>query len=242
MVTRMELVAVGADGARCGWAVAALRADGATRLSLLADVGEIARLRGGATVAIDVPIGLPSSAGSRRCDEQARERLGRRASCVFNPPARYLLAAAGDYGAIRALVARERARDPAAKGLSAQAAGIARKVAEVDAFVLAHPASEAWLFECHPEVSFLECNGGTALAGKRSTAGVEHRLDLVRRAFPDAEAQLAAVTWPRKVVELSDLLDAYAALATAVRCARGEHTTLGDGERDEAGVIMRIAV
>jgi predicted RNase H-like nuclease len=89
----------------------------------------------------------------------------------------------------------------------------------------------------------LELNGGTALAaGKRSTAGVAHRLELVRRAFPDAEAQLAAVTWPRKIVELSDLLDAYAALATAVRCARGEHTTLGDGERDEAGVIMRMAI
>jgi predicted RNase H-like nuclease len=239
----MELVALGADGAPGGWAVAAFRADGATRVSLLADVGEIAGLRGGATVAIDVPIGLPFSAGSRRCDELARERLGRRASCVFTPPARYLLAAAGDYEAIRALVAQERGRDPAAKGLSAQAAGITRKVAEVDAFVLAHPDSEAWLFECHPEVSFLELNGGRTLAaGKRSRAGVEHRLDLVRRAFPDADAQLAAVTWPRRVVELSDLLDAYAALATAVRCARGEHTTLGDGDRDEAGVIMRMAI
>jgi predicted RNase H-like nuclease len=92
-----RLVAVGADGARGGWAVACLYESG-TRVTLLRDVGEIARLRAGsgAPVAIDIPIGLLDSVDFRPCDVAGRRLLGRRASTVFAPPARYQLAAAGD--------------------------------------------------------------------------------------------------------------------------------------------------
>lgn len=42
---------------------------------------------------------------------------------------------------------------------------------------------------------------------------------------------------------LSDVLGAYAALATALICARQEQEELGDGERDpETGIPMRMAV
>lgn len=234
--------AIGVDGARGGWAMACLAADGSTRLALAADIAEVARRRGRATVAIDVPIGLPDSVDFRPCDAEARTLLGRRASCVFTPPARYLLPAAGDYGAMRALVADRRRHDPAAKGLSAQAAGIARKVAEVDRFARERPCSEAWLFECHPELSFRALGGGAPLAPKRSPAGRAHRSALVGQAFPDALERLAAAGWPIRDVAPADLLDAYAALTTAVRCARGEHRELGGGERDAAGVLMRMAI
>ena len=89
------------------------------------------------------------SVAYRPCDVRARELLGARRSTVFAPPARYMLPAAGDYEAIRKPVGAERETNPAAKGLSAQAAGITAKVAEVDAWVRAHPDSERWLFECH---------------------------------------------------------------------------------------------
>jgi predicted RNase H-like nuclease len=261
-----RLVAVGVDGARGGWAVACLYEDG-TRLMLLGDIGEIADVRAGtgAPVAIDIPIGLLDSVGFRPCDVAARRLLGRRASTVFAPPARYMLAAAGDYGAIRALVADERQRNPAAKGLSAQSAGIAPKVREVDEWVRAHPDSERWLFECHPELSFVALNGGAPpSASKRSPAGAQERLRLVRAAFPDAEAQLAAARRPATSAERAparrpaasagratarrpaasvgraDWLDAYAALHSAAAIARGEHAALGVGALDSEGVPMRI--
>ena len=80
------------------------------------------------------------------------------------------------------------------------------------------------------------------VADKRSTAGVMRRLALVRHKVADAEEQLAAATWSSKQAELPDLLDAYAALSTALRCGRGEHHELGDGERDAQGVSMRMAI
>src|ERR1700742_1522303 len=122
------LVAVGADGARGGWAIACLYADALRRddatvwksgVQLQDDVSAVARFReeadGGAVVAIDVPIGLLDSVGFRPCDSAARELLRARANAVFAPPARYMLPAAGDYAAIRLLVDHERKRNPAAK-------------------------------------------------------------------------------------------------------------------------------
>jgi predicted RNase H-like nuclease len=248
---------MGVDGAPAGWVAACLFADAAephratiwqTRLALFADVAELAAFRaragGSAAVAIDVPIGLPDCVGFRACDRAARELLKpRRASTVFAPPARYLLGAAGDYPAIRRLVQERRLSFPTAKGLSAQAAGIVPKVAEVDRFVREHLQAEAWLWECHPELSFRALDGGIPLgAHKRSIAGQRARRQLVRARFGDVEEQLARAPWGRRAVAVADMLDAYAALSTAVRCARAEHEKLGDGGRDAAGIPMRMAV
>lgn len=251
----MPLIAIGVDGAPAGWAAACLYADAPrredaivweTRLNLVADVDALAALRadagGSAAVAIDVPIGLLDSVEFRACDVAARKLLKARANAVFAPPARYMLDAAGDYAAIRALVEQHRLSNPGAKSLSAQAAGIAPKVAQVDAFMREHPEVETWMWECHPEVSLLALNDGAPLpADKRSAAGLVRRLQLVREQFPDAEQRLAAAPWPGRELALSDALDAYAALSTAVVCALGQHEELGDGERDSAGVLMRMA-
>jgi predicted RNase H-like nuclease len=236
-----RLIAVGADGARGGWAVACLYAFG-TRLRLARTVDEIARIRAGngAPVAIDIPIGLPEADGCRPCDADARRLLGRRASTVFTAPARYLLAAAGDYAAMRALVAGERLRNPAARGVSAQAAGIAGRIREVDDWVRADPDSEQWLFECHPELCFLALDGGASLQPKRSRAGARRRLELVVGEFPDAEARIAAAPAPRGRASVADWLDAYATLTAARAITRREYTTLGGGARDAHGLPMRI--
>lgn len=250
------LLAVGVDGAPAGWVAALLYASALrredttvwhTRLQLLPNIDALATLRvnagSQAAMAIDVPIGLLDTVDFRPCDVAARTLLKARANAVFASPARYMLEASGDYAAIRRLVEQLRLTNPAAKGLSAQAAGIAPKIAEVDTFVRAHPESEAWLFECHPELSFLRLNDGLPLAAdKRSSAGLIRRLQLVRQQFPDAEVQLASAPWPGKQVTASDALDAYAALSTAVVCALGEHDELGNGERDSAGVRMRMAL
>lgn len=248
-----ELIAIGADGARGGWIAACLYRAGSnpetgksTRLELCRDIEELARLRAtaddSAAMAIDVPIGLPDTVKPRVCDEQARARLGKRWTTVFAPPARYMLSAAGDYGRIRELVGLERERDPSAKGLSAQAAGLTPKIAEVDAFVRARRDSEIWLWECHPELSFRALNGGVPCGTKHHAAGVVERMRLLRTEFPDFEQRLADSSWSSKEVTLTDMLDAYAALFTAARCLQSQHEELGDGERDAADLPMRMAV
>jgi predicted RNase H-like nuclease len=246
------LLAIGVDGARSGWAAACLYADSVhdedasrqTRLHLLPTIQDVAAFReaagGAAPVAIDVPIGLLDSVDYRPCDLEARGLLGDRRNSVFAPPARYMLAVADDYDAICRLVDRERETNPAAKGLSPYAAGITPKVAEVDDWVRAHRDSEEWLFECHPELCFQALADGAVPPPKASAAGLMQRLRLVRAVFPDAEDQLAGARWPAKHAALSDLLDAYAALAAAVRCARGDHEELGNGERDSQDLIMRM--
>jgi predicted RNase H-like nuclease len=249
------LVAIGVDGAPGGWVAASLYANSLhdedaagwqSRLQLFPTVRDLAVFRNAAgsnaAVTIDVPIGLLASVDFRPCDIQARELLGQRRNSVFAPPARYMLAVADDYDAICRLVDKERETNPAAKGLSPYAAGITPKVKEVDDWVRAHRESEAWLFECHPELCFQALAKGAVLAPKTSAAGLMGRLRLVRAVFSDAEDQLRAAEWPAKQVGLSDLLDAYGALASAVHCARGHQEVLGDGERDDEELVMRMVL
>jgi predicted RNase H-like nuclease len=256
---KARLVAIGADGAPSGWVAACLYADAKrpttasvwqTRVRLCANVAELAELReqggGEATVAIDVPIGLPDTAGYRACDLKAREILKQvgRASSVFAPPARYMLEAAGDYSAIRALVEEERKRNPAAHGISSQSAALAPKIKQVDVWVRTRPGCHEWLVECHPELSWYALSGGERLLDKRSGSGLVRRLQLLRELFPDAEERIAAAPWPGKQAALSDLLDAYAALSSALAFARSpdEYEELGEGEPDSEGLPMRMVM
>lgn len=247
------LVAMGVDGARGGWAAACLYAHSLhdedasawqTRLQLFPAVDQVVAFREAAgsraAVTIDVPIGLLPSVDYRPCDVAARQLLGDRRNSVFAPPARYMLAVAEDYDAICRLVDKERETNPAAKGLSPYAAGITPKVKEVDDWVRAHRESEEWLFECHPELCFQALAEGGMPRPKASAAGLMERLRLVRAVFHDAEDQVAAAEWPAKQAGLSDLLDAYAALASALQCARGHQEELGNGERDAEGLVMRM--
>jgi predicted RNase H-like nuclease len=215
-----EVVAVGADGAPGTWACARRHADGSTSLAL----EPMAAVPRAPVVALDVPIGLLEEQGPRPCDVAARAMLGTRASSVFAPPARPLLAL-GTYAEMRAALAR--AGGPS---VSAQAAALVPRIAAVDAFVLADPAVHAWLFESHPELVFHRLAG--PLPPKRAAAGLVGRLRAVRRAFPDAEERLAGAPAGGA---LDDWLDAYACLVAAARPA-GQ---LG-GERDARGVPMRM--
>jgi predicted RNase H-like nuclease len=258
-------VAIGADGITGGWAVAACRvergawararaarevpAPSARRVELhrAESVESIVELRqgGGAVVALDIPLGLPEQGGARPCDEEARRHLGKGASSVFNPPARYLFPTLAKEGSkdrwreAQRLVKERRREHPEAAlvGVNRQTLGILDKVAEADSYLCAHPEAQAWLLECHPEVSFLRLNGGERLASKSKARGALDRLALIEREFPLAES-----------TPLADLLDAHAALWTALRVAARaidpERDALGrgpDGSCPRAdGLLMRI--
>src|SRR5581483_7059520 len=237
-------VAIGADGVPGGWIAAACHAGEAAwgkarssrrlpppgkrrvELHLCRKVGEIAELRAAseAIVAIDVPIGLPEHGGARPCDTEARRLLGKLASSVFNPPARYLFPALDKAtGEERWQEAQRLVREQQAKyggepivAVSRQAVGILEKVRDADTYLRRHPDAEDWLIECHPEVSFLRMNGGEPLAPKAKAKGALQRLALVEREFPGTtraleERELAEHVPLAERVPLADLLDAHAA-------------------------------
>ena len=171
-------------------------------------------------IAVDIPIGLPAR-GARRCDVEARQRLGPRRSSVFPAPVRAVL------GSVTWQEASTRSRAVDGRGLSHQVFNLLPKIDEVDG--LLSPSLQARVVEAHPELCFASIAGDPLLDSKRTAAG-----QAVRRAL------LGVVPAPRPGAAADDVLDAHAAFWTARRVARGAEERLGDGERDGRGLRMEI--
>jgi predicted RNase H-like nuclease len=243
----METLAIGLDGAPKGWAAAILRGasvsgkqDWRTELCLIGKIGDVDEPTGqgeDVAIAIDIPIGLPDATEPRACDLEARARLKSRRSSVFVAPGRDLLEL-NTYEEVREAVAEAKTKNPNAKGLSRQGWGLAQKIREVDEWMQNGKSGEH-AFECHPELTF-QALGGAALAPKRTAAGALKRLSIVEGTFPDARDAL--LEFGASGADLTDALDAYIALATAVRFRREESEELGDGTRDRWGLPMRMVI
>jgi len=196
---------VGVDGCRAGW-IASCR--GQERV--FATFREVLSSHRGATLAVDVPIGLAD--GDRACDKAARARLGPRRASVFPPPSRAQLAAT---------------RRPSNMG--AQAWNLVPRIREVDALMT--PRLQRRVFEAHPELAFAAFAGAPMPHAKRTPAGARERV----RALGLAGARPAV---PRGA-KLDDVLDAKALALQARRIAMGVATRLG-GEKDARGLRMEI--
>jgi predicted RNase H-like nuclease len=185
-------------------------------------------------LAIDVPIGLLES-GARRCDVEARKRLGPRASSVFPAPIRPLLPAATWE---EACSIRERIEG---RRISKQTWAIVPKIAEVDRALRGSPARRSRVREVHPEVCFRAWRGEPMPHAKKHPLGRAARRALVDGCF-GADAFLEVRGRHRKAdVADDDILDAFAALWTAERIARGEAATLPEHPpRDAHGLPMEI--
>jgi predicted RNase H-like nuclease len=182
-----------------------------------------------ATLAIDIPIGLPDH--PRACDIAARERLGwPRRNSAFSPPCRAALAAKnhGDASAINRRITN--------RGLSQQAWGIAPKIKQVDDAIT--PKCQPWAFEVHPEICFWALAGEHPMLNRKKTAdGVNERLKLLRREFPDIERHLS--NRPSGIAK-DDLLDAAVAAWTAMRFYERKAATVCEPERDARGLLATI--
>ena len=218
----------GIDGCRGGWLAATVDATTGVAWTWTRDVAALLHDPTVDAVAIDIPIGLPD-AGTRACDREARALLGRRGVSVFAAPVRPVLDCSS-YGDARVLLAA--AGGPS---MSAQAWGIVAAVRAVDDAV--SPADEDRVVEAHPELAFARMNGGAALPGKRTTAGVATRLRLLSTWRDDVLDALAEAP-PES--GLDDALDALACAWVAQRWAAGAGVVLGDGARDRHGLVMRI--
>jgi predicted RNase H-like nuclease len=238
------LLGIGADGARGGWlaALAYGTADGSgerVELRLVPTFADLVALRdGGVPVAVDVPMGVLDVVDLRECDRRARELLKHRAGTVFAAPSRALLQAV-TYADARQLIEQAKVHDPAVKGLSAQAFGIAPKMREADEYLQAHPDAQAWLFECHPELSFRSLAEGKVLGDKKSVGGHAERLWLLTERFPGVLDALVGFGHGSRQADMTDALDALVALDTALHVSAGDYEELG-GETDATGLIMRM--
>ena len=100
----------------------------------------------------------------------------------------------------------------------------------------------ARVHEVHPELSFMLMNGGAPMPfGKKSAEGRRDRERLIDRVFPHAFRAVRA-RHARAEAKDDDILDAFAALWSADRIARGlaRHFPEGEPARDASGLPMVI--
>lgn len=220
------MAVLGVDACKAGWVGVRIDGSGPPVAFCRHGIADLVEAAGAVNVvAIDIPIGLPS-AGSRLADGAARAVVGRRSSSVFTTPPRAALEAATyEEAAIRC-------RQLTGGGLSKQSFALARKVLEVDGWIV---DASVPVVEVHPEVSFAVL-AGAALAEPKSTwAGFMLRRRLLAGAGIVLGGHLGLAG---RRVGPDDVLDAAVAAWTAGRVALGEHVSfpdppelLGDGRR-----------
>lgn len=229
---------VGVDGCKAGWLA-------------VADLGENLDVRVHTTIEellhtwssshrvfIDIPIGLPHRGlTSRQCDQAARKAIGPRASSVFTPPSR-AAAFAASYSE-----AKTNNEAEVGRSLSAQAWGICKKIAEVDAALISNPAWRDRVYEVHPEVCFWALGGcQPMLHAKKDMQGRDARMALLQKFEPRTQALFDATMkrYPRSVVQADDILDALVALVTARSDGLHLKSLPAEPEFDRQGLPMRM--
>lgn len=232
------VVSVGVDGCRAGWIAVSYTDTGlsyrlhASFTELLASWGEAGR------ILVDIPIGLPwRECQSRPCDQQARQLLGPRASCVFSPPSRRASRAA-DIEQARAWNL-----DEVGRSLSAQAWGICKKIVEVDQLLLADRSANRKILEVHPEVCFWALNSGKPVQYRKSKSeGIMERLAILLDWEPEAEAllQRALRETRRRDVQADDVLDALVAYVSGCAAAGELRRLVGVPAADDEGLPMQM--
>jgi len=228
-------VLAGVDGCKAGWVAVHREPDTPPSVSVFPTFQALLDALPEATIAVDMPIGLPdfSSRGGRGPEALVRPLLGARQSSVFAIPSRAALyAGTSDFTTVEAWYAAHRRASAVAmatsdppRGVSIQAFGIFAKIREIDALLIARPDLRGRVFESHPEVAFCRLNGGIAMAlpkrvkGAVNPAGMEERKALLCRhgyekSFLDRP--------PPKGAASDDFLDAAAMMLIAGRIANGE--------------------
>lgn len=218
----MERV-IGVDACKLGWVGFTSDSRGYLGLTLSELVALADRDGHVAVVAIDIPIGLPTT-GPRQADLLARSLVGKRASSVFPTPVRAALSAATHSEATAINLAAT------GKGLSQQAYALRHRILEVDAW--ARSAGRTSI-EVHPELCFAFMAHHPLDHPKSTWAGVEERRRLLTKAglVPPPDLGRAG-----EKAGVDDVLDAAAACWTAIRHGHGSAVphpappeTFGDG-------------
>lgn len=177
-------------------------------------------------IVVNAPIGYVEKPGmgARTCEREARKLLGRRASAIHRSPTRAALEEDGAW---------------AGDHLDAVSAMLLPRYREVAAQM--SPFRQRVVYEGHPELSFFQLNGDTALRySKKTESGRGERREILMSKIPGVskilDAELESV--PRK-----HLLDAAALLWTARRVfGHAARRLPSDAEWDSEGLRMEIVL
>jgi predicted RNase H-like nuclease len=219
----------GADGYRKRWIAAIDEGGGATRIELVDTVAELIGSQQLELLLIDVPIGL-MDAGPRQADVRARRMIGPRRSSVFAAPIRPMLGATSYREACDIRYGIE------GKRCSKQLFHIIPLIRQLDELVT--PDLQERVREGHPEVSFTALGGAPMAAAKLKPEGRAQRLALLRKEFPDLDANIERFGRRGAMV---DILDAYVLLWSARRIAAGRGSSIpAEPEHDRRGLRAEI--
>lgn len=224
---------VGVDGCRSGWVIIEYRS-GQYQWHISPTLDPLNALAQADYLFVDMPIGLADTE-PRRCEQAARQFLGRGfSSSVFPVPCRDTLDAT-DYPAANALN-----RALSGRGLSKQSWFLFPKIRELDALLRAPSALRAKVREAHPEVAFAALNGEPLKHKKKTSEGFQERLDLLQRLQPQAAniAEAILSQTRRAACAADDIADA---LCLALMPRAGRLCTLPESpDLDRTGLAMEI--
>jgi predicted RNase H-like nuclease len=220
----------GVDGCRAGWLCVHNRDSNIEGEVFTTFQRLLHSLPRSTLIAVDIPIGLPTS-GDRACDRMARRFLGApRASSVFPTPV-LAIARETDY---QTACAKHREID--GRALSRQAFAILPKILEVNELLSSKTGIRDRVKEIHPEVSFATWNSGLAMRYRKSDRkGAAEREMLIDREWPGRRLDMVK-RLGRAGYQRDDLNDAFAALWTAGRVIRGIANVLGSPLLDGNGL------
>lgn len=187
---------------------------------------------------IDMPIGLEDDQYTRECDALLRKKLGPEyAPSVFSPPIRPALHAPSY------VEANMQSYEFTEKKLTVQAWNITPKIIIVDRFLTEEPELQDVIFESHPELLFMNLNGGMIFQKKNTKKGLRHRLSLVSDREEIAKDFFRDIKedFRRNEVEEDDIVDSMVlALGAKQSEEKGIKTLPENPEKDSSGLVKAI--
>ncbi len=227
----------GIDGCKAGWIL--ITFDENPEYKILRTEDELKQeLTAADLTFIDMPIGLEDENYTRKCDELLRKKLGADyASSVFSPPIRPALDAPSY------VEASMQSYEYTEKKLTIQAWNITPKIRVLDRFLSDDPELSTKVLESHPELLFMNLNGGMIYQKKNTKKGLRHRLDLIKEHEPIAADFFREIKeeYRRNEVEEDDIVDAMAlALAAKWSPEKGIKTIPEEPDIDSTGLRKAI--
>lgn len=227
----------GIDGCKAGWIMMTLGEE--PRYEILRSDDELLNaLNEFDRIFIDMPIGLEEEEYNRECDTLLRKKLGKEyAPSVFSPPIRAALHAPSY------VEANMQSYEITEKKLTVQSWNITPKIRVLDRFLTELPDLQEKVLESHPELLFMNLNGGMIYQKKNTKKGLRHRLDLVKAHEPIASDFFREIKeeYRRNEVEEDDIVDALVlALAAKHSIEKGIKTLPEEPSIDSQGLKMAI--
>jgi len=231
------LKTAGIDGCKAGWML--ITFDEKPEYRVIENTEDfISALQEFERVFIDMPIGLEDEEYTRECDKQLRKVLGAEyAPSVFSPPIRPALHAPSY------VEANMQSYEYTEKKLTVQAWNITPKIKLLDQVLSEHQELRDSVLESHPELIFMNLNGGMIYQKKNTKKGLRHRLGLIvdREEIADDFFRDIKEEFRRNQVNEDDIVDSMAlALAAKRSVEKGIKTIPQNPPVDSEGLKMAI--